>query len=362
MTQISNQNRLAGSFNLGNVSPQNLAANAKLIDNTLKLMGQTLNLAGKVLEQAGKALGQADTMGAQPPSIPTGAADGNPGCFPTEKPSASTNDSQWGTGASLKTDADGKIHTPGGYTIEPVGQFEWKITGPDKQETRVWGDPHVQESDGGSWQFKKNTEFVLGDGTRIDVTTKPYGNGATVTGQLDIVNGDSHVAVTDIDKGKGKTGPVTSDGDAQLFKFGMESNGTEGADHVYQGKTTADWVHDGHEIIGSDDQGATFKTKDEPAQITQNWQTAFSTPSKSNEVMQNLEKTFKSLGDLFKSLEQPQSRGFNPFRKQDDFGKGNRDQHLQGLNNAFKAINSMLQVLQRQFELSGMLRSRGTIS
>src|SRR4051812_11209965 len=53
----------------------------------------------------------------------------------------------------LKTGCDGKIHTPGGYTIESCGNSEWKITGPDGKCTRVWGDPHVAESDGGKWDF-----------------------------------------------------------------------------------------------------------------------------------------------------------------------------------------------------------------
>ncbi len=126
------------------------------------------------------------------------------------------------------------------------------------------------------------------------------------------------------------------------------------------GKTTADWVHDGHEIIGSENQGETFKTKAETTQPTQNWQTAFSTPNKGAEVLKNLDKTFSSLQDLFKSMEKTQAKGFNPFRKQDDFGKYDRGQHLDGLKNSFKAIDNMLHALQRQFELSGMLRSRGT--
>src|SRR5688572_20456016 len=64
---------------------------------------------------------------------------------------------------SLKTDA-GVITTPGGYKIEATSQFEWKITGPDGKTTRVWGDPHVAEGDGGKWDFKRNSTFVLGDG------------------------------------------------------------------------------------------------------------------------------------------------------------------------------------------------------
>jgi hypothetical protein len=120
------------------------------------------------------------------------------GCcnFPT--PADSTHPS-----GSLQTDGN-VITTPGGFKIEATGKFEWKITGPDGKETRVWGDPHVAEGDGGKWDFKKNSTFVLGDGTRINVTTAPYGNnGMTVTQDLEIISGNDRVTVSGIDKGKG---------------------------------------------------------------------------------------------------------------------------------------------------------------
>src|SRR5205814_250673 len=51
---------------------------------------------------------------------------------------------------SLKVD-NGVITTPGGYKIEQLNQFEWKVTDKCGNCTRVWGDPHVAESDGGHW-------------------------------------------------------------------------------------------------------------------------------------------------------------------------------------------------------------------
>ena len=368
------------------LSQQNLAANAKLIDSTLKLMNQSLNVAGKALEIAGKALNMADQMGKAQPNQGTNAPNGNTGCFPTEKPNGAESPPR---NAGLKVDKDsGKITTPGGYTIEPMGQFEWKVTGPDKKETRVWGDPHVEESDGGKWDFKKDTEFVLGDGTRIDVSCKPYGNGATVTGQLDIINGDSHVSVTDIDKGKGKTGEVKTDGDAALFAFGSKDGGVN---HVTMGKSTAEWNFEGREIIGSEKQGETLKTKTETNPVTPDYQTAFKPETKpttngntgivgntgikptngntgivgngavkGDDMMKSLQDRFNAVQKMFEAMKQTQSRGYNPFRKADDFGKYDRNQHLQGMKDSFKALTGMLQTLQRQFELSGMLRSRGS--
>jgi hypothetical protein len=350
MTGITNQTRLntATNFNFGGVSAQTLKANAKLLDSTLNLMNQALKVTGKVLDLA-------DQM-SKPVQGQQGFAAGPGGCFPTEKPTPVDATDGY---AGLKVDKkDGKITTPGGYTIEQLGQFEWKITGPDKKETRIWGDPHVEESDGGKWDFKKNTEFVLGDGTRIDVTCKPYGNGATVTGQLDVVFGDSHVRVTDIDKGKGKVGDVTMDGNEALFQFGLQ-----GVDHVEMGKTSADWNFEGREIIGSENQGEKLKTRDQAGTSvnTFKWDPGqFTSKTSSTDMMKTIQSRFDAVQKMFESLNRTRSNGFNPFRRQDDFSKYDRNQHREGMQKAFKALTTMLQALQRQFELSGMLRSRGT--
>lgn len=153
---------------------------------------------------------------------------------------------------SLKTDGN-VVTTPGGYKIEATGQHEWTITGPDGKTTRVWGDPHVAEGDGGKWDFKRDSTFVLGDGTRVNVTTKPWGNGGmTVTGGLEIISGNDRVQITDIDKGKGVVGPVTQDGYAHANSF-------TGKDVFVMGRETDDWSFQGKEIIGSNNGGDSFK-------------------------------------------------------------------------------------------------------
>ena len=157
---------------------------------------------------------------------------------------------------SLKVDQEsGVITTPGGYKIEQIGQYEWKITGQDGKWTRVWGDPHVQESDRSgestAWDFKRDSTFVLPDGTRINVSTKPYNN-MTVTSQLEVINGNDRVLVTDIDKGKGKVGEVTHDGL-------QHASDPCGKDVFVMGKETDDWYFQGKEVIGSNDGGESFK-------------------------------------------------------------------------------------------------------
>lgn len=151
---------------------------------------------------------------------------------------------------SLRTRGD-TIYTPGGYRIEMLGQYEWKITGPDGKWIRVHGDPHVDEGDRDGacdWDFKRNTTFVLGDGTRVNVTTVPGGaEGMTVTGKIEVVSGFQSVTVEGIDKGKGR-----------ISEVGFHSADTFTGDVVTMGAETDDWAFRGREITGSRDGGASF--------------------------------------------------------------------------------------------------------
>ena len=169
---------------------------------------------------------------------------------------------------------NGKITTPGGYTIEATKQHEWIITSPDGKTTRIWGDPHVAEGDGGKWDFKRDSTFVLPDGTRINVKTAPWGDGKmTVTSELEIISGNDRVGITGIDKGKGVIGDITQDGFAHANCFGNN-------DVFVMGREGDDWSFQGREIVGSDNGGESFKLGDElPAGNTgpnpigdQNWE------------------------------------------------------------------------------------------
>lgn len=179
-------------------------------------------------------------------------ANGNGCCRPISPP---VREDRCHPSGSLKVDQEtGVITTPGGYKIEQIGQYEWKITGQDGKWTRIWGDPHVQESDRSgestAWDFKRNSTFLLPDGTRINVTTKPF-NEMTVTSQLEIINGNDRVLVTDIDKGKGKVGPLTHDG--------LASSTNQCNDVFIMGCETDDWYFQGREIVGSNNGGESFK-------------------------------------------------------------------------------------------------------
>ncbi|WP_426750674.1 DUF1521 domain-containing protein [Myxococcus sp. Y35] len=357
----------------GNVNTSTIARNAQLIESTLNLVEKAVGLAEKAVGVAGQALDQMSQ------AAPTKQADtaGVSGAFPAEPPNPLDAVRE---ANSLKVSEDGKITTPGGYVIEQLGQFEWKVTGPDGEHTRVWGDPHVDESDGGKFDFKRDTAFVLGDGTHINVTCKPWGNGMTVTGQLDIVSGDSHVRVTDIDKGKGKVGKVTQDGVDEVVRFHSASK----TDFFNMGKTTADWTFEGREITGDTNGGETFKTGD--VVITEGRTPAFNYSAKADSPyaglkaqtwdmgtsssasaqkplwseLGKLNEKFESISKAFDQLKNTSANGFNPYRKADDlFGSYDKAQHRAGLNEAFKALSGMFGTLERLSKLDDIVRFRG---
>jgi hypothetical protein len=266
---------------------------------------------------------------------------GGGGCIPPS-PDDSTHPS-----GSLKTDG-GVITTPGGYKIEATGQFEWTITGPDGKSTRVWGDPHVAEGDGGKWDFKRNSTFVLGDGTRVNVTTAPWGNGGmTVTSGLEIISGNDRVTVSDIDKGKGVVGSVTQDGYSRANSFG-------GNDVFVMGSETDDWSYQGKEIIGSENGGESFKLGNDLAAgnarpfgyDTVDW-------------MQLVRDLSSDMNNNWNDHWRPNELGSNPYY--DDVSNGNnnfrperydRGRHRNQMARAFRLLGQMFNVLSRLANLS----------
>jgi hypothetical protein len=174
----------------------------------------------------------------------------NPGlCFPprVERDLRSAECCPRGPSPRLERDLEADsgsscVTTPGGYRIEATGKFAWCITGPDGKTTKVHGDPHVAEGDGGKWDFKKDSTFVLGDGTRVNVNTVPWKDGKqTVTAELEIVSTSGKRAVIDgIDQGVGKVRTVD---------YGPEQIRTQ--QRFEMGKETDDWSIGGREILGS---------------------------------------------------------------------------------------------------------------
>jgi hypothetical protein len=333
------------------------AAERQLVKATLNAATAMTKLATAAIDQLTKSLGAQGAQGAGSVggSTPTSGKDSMGGSDHVDSlqdvfnlaingspSSPSSSDSSHPEG-SLKTDANGVVTTPGGYKVESTGQFEWKITGPDGKETKVWGDPHVAEGDGGKWDFKRDSTFVLGDGTRINVGTTPYGNGATVTKNLEIISGNDRVNISDIDKGKGKTGAVTQDGFAHVNSFG-------GKDVFVMGKETDDWSFQGKEIIGTENQGESFKLGNDLAPGTPAGKPAETNTKPTDRLSQildlfrNLSKVFDSLKNLTKQLTEKsnQNPGIVPH------GREPVEHRRRGfLERAFSQIGRMMDTVNR---------------
>ena len=278
---------------------------------------------------------------------------------PVESPSIIEGDQPTG---SLKVDGN-TITTAGGYKIEQTGQYNWKITGPDGKETKIEGDPHVLEGDGGKFDFHANSTFVLGDGTKINVTTVPYSgnNGNTVTGKLEVISGNDRVEVNDIDKGMGKIGTVTQDGYAH-------ANGFQGQVFV-QGRETDDWSMNGKEIVGNESGSDNFKLGGEleAGSPTTNTGSTNNTDNNRgidqmfNRFLNNRNWMMSALRDIFSNAFLPQSRlGSNPFNGNTTppWQSGqNQDRHQQRSNatQSFRNLSRMFDVLARLSNMSDHL-------
>lgn len=96
------------------------------------------------------------------------------------------------------------IETADGYKVNFSGKKEeWFILAPNGTSTRIWGDPHVVESDGTKWDFTKQSTFLFGN-NKVTVETIPSEKNAkyTFTHRVTLHNGDNRITVTDVDKNK----------------------------------------------------------------------------------------------------------------------------------------------------------------
>jgi len=275
-------------------------------------------------------------------------------CCPCEpKPEESTHPA-----GSLKTDENGVITTPGGYKIEATKQHEWNITGPDGKTTKVWGDPHVAEGDGGKWDFKRDSTFVLGDGTRINVGTKPWQDGKmTVTDNLEVISGNDRVNVTGIADGKGKTGEITHDGYAHANSFGNK-------DVFVMGKESDDWSFQGKEVVGSENGGESFKLgQDLEAGAVDGKPADENDPAKTDnldslrKLVDGLAKLMDGLKDLLSNDKQSKKPAVadEPFRRNCWTPRHERrhDEHeyARGMRDAFRSVSHMLGKMADLFDL-----------
>jgi hypothetical protein len=91
------------------------------------------------------------------------------------------------------------VRTPDGFIVRALASHEaWTITGPEGKTTRIFGDPHVFESDGTRWDFTKQATFVFGR-NKATVEVVPAGNGTTLSRQVTIYSGDQRATIGGID-------------------------------------------------------------------------------------------------------------------------------------------------------------------
>lgn len=104
------------------------------------------------------------------------------------------------------------VRTLDGYLVRAEGKdHAWSITGPDGMTTRIWGDPHVSESDGDAWDFKNRGTFFFGK-NKVTVEVVPYGNGQTISSAINLYSGDERVTIKGIDTNKPIITAVSHDG------------------------------------------------------------------------------------------------------------------------------------------------------
>ncbi len=176
------------------------------MENIFKLFTTLIQTITQSLLKAGQTTtGQGTTTTGQTGNPTTGTTNGTgtttgttgttPTTTPTTTPPATKD-------LTVSNDAKGlpQVKTDDGYLVSFDGKDQaWTITDPTGIATRIWGDPHVNESDGDKWDFKNNSSFKFGK-NKITVETVAAGNGQTYTKALHIYSGDQRVSVGGIDK------------------------------------------------------------------------------------------------------------------------------------------------------------------
>ncbi len=135
--------------------------------------------------------------------------------------------------------------TAGGYKVVFDGKSEsMKIYGPDQEPgdtplANVWGDPHVYEGDGTRWDFTKDGDMVLPDGTLLAMDTTSE-TGRSFLEKVDIVNGADRVTVSGISKNKPDAGFVRNDGYSFRAQHVASHAGTDRSTFVLGGRDDED--------------------------------------------------------------------------------------------------------------------------
>jgi hypothetical protein len=140
-------------------------------------------------------------------------------------------------------DGNKSIMLDNGYELTFSNQSqEWRIKDDQGNQTRIWGDPHVDEDGAGGtdWDFKHDATFILKDGTKITVGTELSPNGkVSYSDSLTITKGNQQVLVTGIRDNNVNIGTVN----LNAIKDNTDNNTVDGY-VFYEGDNGAnDWVN-----------------------------------------------------------------------------------------------------------------------
>ena len=103
------------------------------------------------------------------------------------------------------------IYTQDGYVLTTEGKDEaFTITDPEGKTTRIWGDPHLNESDADKWDFKERSTFIFGK-NKLTVETIAADQNTSLSSKITIYNGDMRATISGIDKNKPVLDIIKSD-------------------------------------------------------------------------------------------------------------------------------------------------------
>lgn len=164
--------------------------------------------------------GNGGSVGNSNNSRNTGATDGTgggtPGDVGGQAPLTNPGSSLGGIQSALDVNRNDAgmitVRTLDGYTVRAEGRDQaWSITGPDGRATRIWGDPHVSESDGDRWDFLNRSTFMFGK-NKVTVEVVPAGNGQTLSARITIYSDKERVTIDGIEKNQPSIVAASSDG------------------------------------------------------------------------------------------------------------------------------------------------------
>jgi hypothetical protein len=180
----------------------------------------TTTAQGSPVSSNGSSAGSSGTTGSSVPNTTTGGSQSQNASGSSVNGSATPTNQQTGEAQSNRSVFDvmrndiGQIsvRTLDGFLLRTEGKDQaWTITGPDGKTTRIWGDPHVQESDGKKWDFLNRSTFQFGN-NKATVEVVPAGNGTTLSARITIYSGSERVTIDGIDKNKPSVAAVGNDG------------------------------------------------------------------------------------------------------------------------------------------------------